>query len=77
MIASDVDGTREAVENGVNGFLVPASNPQAMADAILKVAGDPSLRETISRNAIRTIREKFDVASMTKEIELVYEQLGK
>lgn len=45
VIASDVDGFTETVEDRVTGFLVPKKNPQAMADKMLELANDPSLRE--------------------------------
>ena len=36
IITSDVPGCREAVDDGVNGYLVPVKNADALADAMLR-----------------------------------------
>ncbi len=42
-VGTRVGGAPEAVEDGVTGLLVPPRDPQALAQAILKVVGDPQL----------------------------------
>ena len=49
VIATDVDGFREVVDDGVTGYLVPARDPQAMADRICELARDPELRNSSGR----------------------------
>jgi len=44
MIASDVPGCREIARHEVNGLLVPADDPEALAAAIERLARDPALR---------------------------------
>ena len=44
VIATDVGGTPELVEDGVTGFLVPPGEPAALAAALVRLAGDPDLR---------------------------------
>jgi glycosyltransferase involved in cell wall biosynthesis len=44
IVASDVGGIPELVEHGVNGLLVPAGKPRALAQAIQYLANDPELR---------------------------------
>ncbi|MBO9730977.1 MAG: glycosyltransferase family 4 protein [Chitinophaga sp.] len=77
VIASDVDGTKEAVTDGENGLLVPASNITALAAAIVKLAVDATLRQQLQQNAKTAIAEHFNVAGMTGKISEVYLQLGK
>jgi len=77
VIASDVDGTREAVKDGENGLLVPAGNRTALAVAIVKLAADGALRESLQQNAKAAIVENFNVAGMTEKISAVYRQLCK
>ena len=36
VVATDVPGCREVVIDGENGFLVPAKNPQALAEALIR-----------------------------------------
>lgn len=77
VVASDVDGTREAVENDVNGLLVPAGNTEAVAAAITRLAKDRTLRMRLQQRAISTIQSTFDVAGVTRRIENIYEQLSE
>lgn len=44
-------GANEIIENGKNGILVPARDPQKMADAILKVLEDGELRQSLEAEA--------------------------
>lgn len=43
VITTDVPGCRETVVDGKNGFLVPAHNADALADAMLKYVRNPGL----------------------------------
>jgi glycosyltransferase involved in cell wall biosynthesis len=51
LLASDVAGAREVVDDGENGFLFPVGDIAAIADLIVKVAADPALRNRIGTNA--------------------------
>ncbi|WP_343307690.1 glycosyltransferase family 4 protein [Chitinophaga niabensis] len=75
VIASDVDGTREAVTDGDNGLLVPAKNNETLAAAIVKLAKDKTLRGQLQQRAMDTIRSKYTVSGMTRQIEKIYQQL--
>ena len=41
VVATTVGGNAEAVEDGVTGILVPPEQPAALAEALLKILGDP------------------------------------
>jgi len=43
IITTDSPGCREVVENGVNGFLIPAHNAEALSDAIAHLVKAPEL----------------------------------
>lgn len=75
VIASDVDGTREAVRHEENGLLVPAKNITALANAIMQLASDVALRERLALSARNTILAEYNVAGMTRKIEAVYRDL--
>ncbi len=59
VIASDIDGFRELVENGRTGFLVPLGEPEPLADRISQLASEPCLRDTLRRNTLAFARSKF------------------
>jgi glycosyltransferase involved in cell wall biosynthesis len=52
VIASDVQGLRDAVVNGKTGFLVPFGDVGGMADRIVQVLEDGDLRKRLSEQAI-------------------------
>lgn len=51
IIASNETGATTLVRDGVEGFIVPATGPQRIAAAMLKVANDPALCERMGRAA--------------------------
>jgi glycosyltransferase involved in cell wall biosynthesis len=58
VIATDVVGISELVEDGKSGLLVPPDDPEALADAILRVRRDPGLAERLGSEARRTIERE-------------------
>ena len=78
VIATNVDGTCEIVRHQDNGYLIEVNNlQQNLAEAIVLMAGDNSLRQKFGTNAIETVRRHFDAASMTRQIENIYTSLHK
>jgi glycosyltransferase involved in cell wall biosynthesis len=74
IVSTPVGGTHEAIEPGVNGFVVPHGNAQAMANAIRGLAADEKLRQAMSE-ASRGRAEFFTVPRMIKAMEAVYLEL--
>ena len=63
-------GPADGIENGVNGYLVPVDDIEAMADRIIKILTEPGLREKLSANCVKSV-EKFSpevVASKWAEL---------
>jgi glycosyltransferase involved in cell wall biosynthesis len=54
LIATATGGLTELISDGHNGFLVPPSNSQAIADTINKILADPDLCKYISSQAVKT-----------------------
>jgi glycosyltransferase involved in cell wall biosynthesis len=55
VIATSVGGVPEVVRDGENGLLVPARDPQALADAIRRFFGDEELRDRLTRAASASV----------------------
>jgi glycosyltransferase involved in cell wall biosynthesis len=72
VIGTKVDGTREVLQDGVNGLMVEPGDVGALAAAIVRLAGDERLRESMGARAVETVRDRFNAARMTKEIENIY-----
>ncbi len=61
VITTNVPGCRDTVTPGVNGYLVPANDPQAIAAAMLKFIHKPDLAESMGRMSRRFAEERYDV----------------
>ncbi|MCK4257796.1 MAG: glycosyltransferase family 4 protein [Halanaerobiales bacterium] len=72
IIATEVGGIPEVIEDGKNGLLVPPSNSNALAKAIQKLLDDPILRKNIGEKARETYNKEFAVERMLEETEKVY-----
>lgn len=59
VVASDVCGIPEAITSGENGLLVPAGDPQALADAVSELLLDSSLRARLGVAARHTVEDRF------------------
>jgi N,N'-diacetylbacillosaminyl-diphospho-undecaprenol alpha-1,3-N-acetylgalactosaminyltransferase len=68
IVTTDNVGCREVVEDGVNGFLVPIQNSDALAKAIRKLVNDPELRIKMGKAGYEKAKQKFDVKSVNKSI---------
>lgn len=70
VVASDIDGLAEVL--GDCALLVPPDNPEALAKAILRLAGDADLRADLAERGRRRARELFSADRMADETYLVY-----
>ncbi|AUW57377.1 glycosyltransferase family 1 protein [Sphingobium sp. SCG-1] len=61
VITTDMPGCREPVEEGRNGYLVPARDGAALAQAMLHFARDPGLAAAMGAAARRTAEDRFAV----------------
>ncbi len=59
VVASDIGGNRELVEEGVVGFRVPLQDPAAVAERIETLYRDDSLRRKLGENAARHVEKRF------------------
>jgi glycosyltransferase involved in cell wall biosynthesis len=73
IIASNVDGTSEIIEHNKNGWLVETNDlVRTTAEALVHVSNDPDLRKRYREQARSTITERFNAATMTRQIEQIY-----
>lgn len=70
VVASNIDGLAEVL--GDCALLVPPDNPEALAKAILRLAGDADLRDDLADRGRRRAREFFSAERMADETYLVY-----
>jgi sugar transferase (PEP-CTERM/EpsH1 system associated) len=75
VIATDVGGNPELVQDGFNGLLVPVGDDAALADAITDLVIDADRRETMGANAAGKVRAAFDWRRTVAEYLSVYDEL--
>ncbi|MDM1094751.1 glycosyltransferase family 4 protein [Myroides odoratimimus] len=59
-IVSDINGSNEIIENGVNGVIIPVKNINAIKDNMLKLIRDQNALEFLKTNSRRIIKERYD-----------------
>jgi glycosyltransferase involved in cell wall biosynthesis len=72
VIATNVGGLPEAVENGKSGFLVPAAAPDELAKAIMRFLEDPSLTKQMGAYAKNLSNTRFSWDSIGQKVLSVY-----
>ena len=71
MIATNVGGNPEAVLDGETGFVVPPGDPQAIGEAILRIACDPTLRRRLGEAGRHRVGQCFSMeACLNAHLEL-------
>ncbi len=73
IVASDVGGIPEIVENNRNGFLVPAENSEVLAEKISILLDNKALREQFSL-ASKIVFEQFKVENSVGKLIKYYKQ---
>ncbi len=77
VIASDVGGVSDFINNGITGLLVPSEDHVAFASAIGKLASAPDLRTEIGLSAQRLAKSKFLIVHMLSNLSCIYNQMYK
>jgi glycosyltransferase involved in cell wall biosynthesis len=74
VVASDVGGLRDLVEDGVTGRLVPPGRPRALADALDDLLDEPSARRQMGAIGRRRARQ-YEVAVVAPKVVEVFEDV--
>ncbi|MEE1758468.1 MULTISPECIES: glycosyltransferase family 4 protein [unclassified Streptomyces] len=67
-------GPAEIITDGVDGRLVPVDDPHALADALLDLTADPSLRRAMGRAALASAH-RYDPAPIVSKYEHLFAEL--
>jgi len=75
VVATDIRGCRQAVDDGVTGLLVPVRDHDALAAAIEELAGDGARRAAMGRAGRVKAEAQFDDRAVVETTLAVYERL--
>lgn len=65
-ISSDIIGCNEIIEDGINGFLIPVKNREALLKAMTFALENPSVIEAMSKDTRQMIKSKFEQEELWK-----------
>ena len=68
IVTTDWRGCRDTVDPGVNGFLVPPRNAEALAAAMARFLEEPALSSAFGEASRRMAEEKFDVNAVNRTV---------
>jgi glycosyltransferase involved in cell wall biosynthesis len=76
VVASAVDGTRDLIEDGVSGYLVPSGNVDAFAERIGELMENPDRGRRLGETAHRDVLEHFGMARMIQAYDDLFRSLA-
>ena len=75
VIATQVEGMPELVIDGETGLLVPPRTPPALAEAIVRVLGDPTVAQAMARAGRKRVEAQFSLRAKLDATEALYRRL--
>ena len=75
VVATAVGGVPELIRDGETGIVVPRGDPDAMADAVLRMCGTPGRAARMGAAARARARRDFDIRTSTQALERIYRSL--
>jgi glycosyltransferase involved in cell wall biosynthesis len=72
VVATPVGGTPELVKDGVNGYLVPVNDHDALANSIIKLLDNPSLAEKMGQRGREMVEMDYTWDAAAEQTERVY-----
>lgn len=76
VVATDVGGTSEIIEDGANGYLVPAGDPGALAARLLDLIASPARRFEMGARGRELVGTRFSFAQQAVEYEEIFTSLA-
>ncbi len=74
VVASNVGGLKEIIENEKDGLLVPPADPVALAEAVIRLLKNPAFRKELSVQAMAKVNQKFTLERVVRESIEAYEE---
>jgi len=76
VIATDVGGVRQALDEGRAGVIIPSGDPKALAEAMSQALLNPDMLEVKARLGRERVKQKYSILSLVDQIQNLYELTG-
>lgn len=74
-VVNAVDGCKDVIRDGQNGFLVAPGSPEVTAKKIIQLLEDPVLAQNMGTLARKSLGQDFDTNTMVSDHETLYSSL--
>jgi L-malate glycosyltransferase len=74
-VSTDVGGVRDVISESELGVLVPFGDAEGLADAVMRFADSPALRESVGRAGRAAVLGRFDLRRLVADISGLYTEL--
>jgi len=71
-VSTFIAGIPELIRNGEDGLLVPASDVEALGEALALLMDEPELRQRLAASARQRVLEHYDLARNVEELAAVF-----
>ena len=75
VIGTNLEGVPELIADGETGLLVPPRNPEAMAQAILRMVENPTRAKAMARAGRKLVEARFSTAIKLERTLALYRRL--
>jgi len=75
VIGTDVDGVKEVIRDGINGYLVEPNNPAALSGAILRMLQDKERASIMGIEGRKIVEQNFAAEKMCEKMYMLYMSL--
>ncbi len=75
IVATDVRGNGDLVENGVNGYKIELNNSDEMAKRLLEIYKNPQLAQEMGKNAVE-MSKKYSIQKVNESLVDIYKEYG-
>jgi glycosyltransferase involved in cell wall biosynthesis len=72
VVTTDAGGTRELVLDGQTGYILSQEDAHGLAQAVIKLINDPSLRQRMGRTGLERVDNEFSFSRRLQRIEALY-----
>lgn len=75
VVATRSGGPEEILQHERSGLLVPTNDPAALASSIQRVCSDEALRQSLTAEALRIVKERYSIQAMLEAYEALFNSL--